>query len=373
MQILVVSLSGESLIRFRKPLLSFLVKSGHDVVCIYPNNGDGAICSHLKSLGCRSEILNIGDRGRSLKHVLLFVAAVWTRIRRLDPDVIFTYALIPVILVSICSLSARYTGKTVGMITGLGSAFTNFDRMSKPNRIMLALIFKFLSFQLSEIIFQNETDLRLFKTYVPKGAAKASVVLSSGVCTDEFEYVGYKKPWMFLMVGRFLKDKGVVEYISACKSVASTTTIPVRFVLIGKEDFFNPSALSKRAIDLVNSDCIVEIIDWRSDIRPYLRETSALIHPSYREGFSRVILEAMSMGKPVITTVAPGCADAIVDGVTGFLVPIANAQRLSDAMLQLMAMEESKIREMGRAARIRCESEFSAKKIAEQLSDVILR
>jgi glycosyltransferase involved in cell wall biosynthesis len=85
------------------------------------------------------------------------------------------------------------------------------------------------------------------------------------------------------------------------------------------------------------------------DIRPAMAEASVYVLPSYREGTPRSVLEAMAMGRPVITTDAPGCRETVRDGENGFLVPPRDASALAAAMERFIT-SPSLIAPMGEAS-----------------------
>jgi len=89
--------------------------------------------------------------------------------------------------------------------------------------------------------------------------------------------------------------------------------------------------------------------------------------PTYREGFPNVVLEASAAGKPVVATRATGVVDAVLDGVTGILVPVRDAQALATAVARLLEDRELAA-QMGRAGRERAEREFSSDRVWGELA-----
>ena len=87
-----------------------------------------------------------------------------------------------------------------------------------------------------------------------------------------------------------------------------------------------------------------------SDVRPAIAESSVYVLPSYREGTPRTVLEAMAMGRAIITTDAPGCRETVTDGDNGFLVEVKSVQSLVKAIEKLILQPEL-IAQMGRRSR----------------------
>ncbi len=138
-----------------------------------------------------------------------------------------------------------------------------------------------------------------------------------------------------------------------------------RFLLVGPVDT-NPGAIPEAEVRSWVEEGILEWIPWTEDVRPYLRETSVYVLPSYREGVPRSTQEAMAMARPVITTDAPGCRETVVDGLNGFLVPPGDAEALARAMLHFIE-NPGLIVSMGEASRRLAEERFDAYKVAERM------
>ena len=133
------------------------------------------------------------------------------------------------------------------------------------------------------------------------------------------------------MIARLIGDKGVREYLKAAEIIKNKYPI-VKFYLVGWIDE-NPASISKDELDYFINNKIIEFLGRLSDVRPAITQSSVYVLPSYyREGMPRTILEAMSMGRPVITTNAPGCRETVVDGQNGFLVPVKDVNALTAAM-----------------------------------------
>ena len=133
----------------------------------------------------------------------------------------------------------------------------------------------------------------------------------------------------------------------------------------------NPSAVKEKdLLEWVEAPNI-NYLGSRNDVRHTIAQSDCIVLPSYREGFSRVLMEAMSMGKPVITTDSPGCRDAVVEGKTGLLVPAGNVDELAESFIHFISLSKDKRHEMGLCARRKAVKEFDEKKIADQLFEII--
>lgn len=131
-----------------------------------------------------------------------------------------------------------------------------------------------------------------------------------------------------------------------------------RFYLLGACDCPNPSAISKAQITLWEKQGIITYLGEAHDVREFIESSSCIVLPSYKEGVPRVLLEAMSMGKPIISTNVPGCKECIAPplkvyknlliGQNGILIPPKNTQALITAMNLLTP---TRIKEMGKRGR----------------------
>jgi len=102
------------------------------------------------------------------------------------------------------------------------------------------------------------------------------------------------------------------------------------------------------------------------DISALLASAHIACQPSsYREGLPKSALEAMAAGKPLVATDIPGCREAVVDGVTGILVPARDAMALAQALAKLIDDPALRVK-MGAAGRARVEENFSDAIICEK-------
>lgn len=128
-------------------------------------------------------------------------------------------------------------------------------------------------------------------------------------------------------VGRMSRDKGVRELRDAWAMVKSHSSNPWLLILGNREEN------EGNDVATFDRDERVLLAGFQGDPRPAYEAMSMLIHPSYREGFPNVLLEAAAMSLPVITTTATGCVDAVLPGHTGSLVPARDVPSLAQAIM----------------------------------------
>lgn len=157
------------------------------------------------------------------------------------------------------------------------------------------------------------------------------VVNGSGVDVDEYTTMPLPKQPRFLLIGRLLGDKGVREYALAAAKVKAHYP-NAHFLLVGWIDD-NPDAISQKELDSWIESGTLEFLGKLGDVRPAIADCRVYVLPSYREGTPRTVLEAMAMGRAIITTDAPGCRETVVEGENGYLVPVRDSEALANAML----------------------------------------
>jgi glycosyltransferase involved in cell wall biosynthesis len=177
-------------------------------------------------------------------------------------------------------------------------------------------------------------------------------------------------PPVFLLIGRLLRDKGVVEFVEAARMVR--TTIPeARFQLLGPIDEGNRTSVRRTELESWAAEDIIEYLGTTDDVRPFVAAASAIVLPSYREGLPRSLLEAAAMARPLIASDVPGCRDVVDEGVNGYLCSVRDAGSLADAMRRLAELPSSDRVEMGRSARAKVQERFSEKFVVHAYLDAL--
>src|SRR5690606_17768297 len=245
---------------------------------------------------------------------------MWRLMRRIKPYMVMGYTVKPVIYGSLAAMLAMVP-RRFALITGLGFSFIE-DQSGRRNILLYVVKFLYrISLKFCDVIFfQNRDDEALFlKLQIIMEESKTCVVNGSGVDLEEFEFVetSMSTTARFIFVGRLLGDNGIREYAKAAKAVKQLYP-DVIFDVVGSLDK-NPDSILKSELDLWINEGFVNYLGYLKDVRPAIRNANVFVLPSYREGTPRSTLEAMSMGRAVITTDAPGCRETVFEGVNGYL------------------------------------------------------
>jgi glycosyltransferase involved in cell wall biosynthesis len=163
-------------------------------------------------------------------------------------------------------------------------------------------------------------------------------------------------PLKFLMIARLLVAKGVREFLQAAHEVRQSYP-EVEFHLVGPFDP-HPGAVSRAEIESAVSSGGVIYHGAVDDVRPFLRDCHVYVLPSYREGRPRSVLEAMAVGRPIITTDAPGCRETVIAGENGWLIPPREVASLVTAMVNMIKMDSRELGRMAAASRRLAETEY---------------
>ena len=148
----------------------------------------------------------------------------------------------------------------------------------------------------------------------------------------------------FLFIGRLIKDKGLIEYLEACKIIKSKYK-DIRCMLVGPFDT-NPSSIKQDELEPYIKDTTIEYFGEQEDVRPYIEQCSTFVLPSYHEGTPKTVLESMSMGRAIITTDAPGCRETVINEKNGFLVKTKDVDDLVQKM-ELIIKNKDLSKKMG--------------------------
>jgi glycosyltransferase involved in cell wall biosynthesis len=357
--VLLLGSYGPSLINFRGPLIAAMVERGHEVFAAAPDI-DSDIAAKLVAIGATPVPVVLGRT--SLNPVATWRSGRQLRalVERTAPDVMIAYTIKPVVLGAV---AARAAGVPffAAMITGLGYAFLGG---LNPKRLAIRLVAMLMYRRALEasqlVIFQNEDDRRDFRRLRLLADARPSIVVAgSGVDLGHFEPVPVPAETSFLMIARYLRDKGIREYgAAAARLKAEFPEVPVR--LAGWLDEA-PDAIGQAELDSIVVGG-VEDLGRLADVRPAIARSSVYVLPSYREGTPRTVLEAMATGRAAITTDAPGCRGTVTDGENGILVPVGDADALYEAMRRFV-VEPGLAQRMGEASLRLVREKFDVDKV----------
>ncbi|MBR4668028.1 MAG: glycosyltransferase family 4 protein [Butyrivibrio sp.] len=358
---MILANSSTGIYDFRNELILGLMDEGFEVVVSVP---DDKRVKEMQQEGCKVIHTDINRRGVNPVQDMALVRAYKKLFKEEKPDVVITYTIKPNIYGGY--LCGRMKIPFVTTITGLGSTFERGGMILK----LIVFMYKNALKKCSCLFFQNDENRRIFEEHGIR-ARKHVTVNGSGVSLEKHrfeEYPGHADDiTRFLYIGRAMKEKGTDEYLSAAKALHDKYGDRVSFAAVGycDDDYEDKIANAQK-------QGILKMSPYALEIHPYIREADAIVHPSYHEGMSNVLMEAAATGRPVIASNISGCKEIVDDGVTGILFKPRDDKALIEALDRFMQMDMDKRKAMGKAARSYVEQKFDRRSIILEYINEIL-
>lgn len=332
MKIVIVATAGESLIKFRGPLIKEWVRRGCEVVCISIEPKE-SMYTAISELGAEYFQVDGNRTGTSIVDGLKMIKRYEQAFRHLRPDLLFLYMSKPVAFGGIAAVNVGIK-RIIVFQTGLEIAFYSGGLKNLFIRQVLKVLFKYVHKSCETVFFMCHQDKEKMLKWKLVDEKQSCYVDGSGVDMNKFARSKLPEEPVVLMVARLIWSKGIREYIDAARIVKKNHP-ETRFLLVGGLDE-NSEALSKSELDAIVSAGIIEYCGYQDDVRPYLKMCSIFTLPSYHEGKGTAILEAQATGRPIITTDAPGCSETVIDGYNGYIVPVRDANALANKIMYLV-------------------------------------
>lgn len=364
-RIMVITSHTPSLICFRMDMMLDFGRRGYEVTAV-GQEPEEKWKRAFTSCGLQYRRIPIDRNGLNPFRDLITIKAIRNLYRELKPQKVFLYQAKAVVYGSIAA-NNNTDIEIYSLIAGLGSVFRGSSWKRKILRSILKREYRYALRKNHAVMFHNQDDIQQFQAWriVPDSICKR--VHGSGVNTQEFPYtVLPAKAVVFLMVARIIRDKGVMEYLEACRIIKEKYP-HIKCMLVGPYDT-NPSALGAK--DLEPYLPFAEYYGEQSDVRPFLQKCTTYILPSYHEGLPKSVLEAMSMGRAIITTDVPGCRETVVDGENGFLVPAKDAGKLAERM-EYIILHPQLQHQMGQKSREIITQLYDVNRVNEEISHIM--
>ena len=364
MKILIFGTVPNDLLNFRADLIQDIKKKGYKVIASSSALDSNSIM-HMKKLDIEYESIYLKRHSLSLIGDIRTLINLLNLLEKQKPNLVLAHGIKLVIWGGISSRIRKTP--FYALITGLGFAFQGKSFKRKLLTKFVSFLYKTALKNSEAVIFQNTDNRNLFieNGIVPK--SKTHIVNGSGVDIKKFSFSELPTSNIsFLLVARLLGEKGLREYASAAKVVKDQFP-DVEFNIVGAED----ESLDAIPIDEVRSwSKYINYNGSTDDVRPYIKKCHVYVLPSYHEGLPRSTLEAMSMGRPIITTNASGCKETVEEGKNGFMVPVGSSKELARKMIWFIKNEE-KIKIMGKRSRIIVENRFDVRGVNKEMMKIL--
>lgn len=336
-------------ITHRLPLALAAKKKGYSVGIASQDSGEK---ENIVTNGLNFHQIPFSRSGTNIFRELFTLFEIYKLYRKESPDIVHHITIKPIVYGSLISILFPKL-QIINAVTGRGYLSSDVG-YAKFLRIMIdsfsRIIFKRKNIK---FIFQNAEDQSYYldKGFIHKN--QSFLIRGSGVNYDmyspsEVEYD--KKKTRVLLASRMIWDKGILEYVQAAR-ILKRKYPEVKFILAGFIDIHNPNTVTKSELQKWHNEGIIEWIGFQSDMITLIRSVSIVVLPTYYpEGVPKILIEAASVGKPIITTNRPGCRDIVKDGVNGILIDAKNPNQLCDAIIELIEDKEKQIN-YGKAGR----------------------
>ncbi|PPD02933.1 MAG: glycosyltransferase family 1 protein [Methylobacter sp.] len=359
-KIIVVAVSSWYIFNFRLNLILHLKAQGYDVIAVAPID---SYSMRFEAQGIPYVPIAVDEKGTNpIKDGLLIVRFVQLFLK-LKPDCILSYT-------PKCNIYASLVAGGLGIpiinnISGLGSAFIRENLTTKIVEWLYTVSLR----KSAKVFFQNQDDSSLFIARRLVKPVRTEILPGSGVEVNRFTPASTttaKSHFVFLMVGRMLSYKGVAEFVAASRLLKQQYP-DIQCQLLGFLDCKNSSAITTAQMQEWVDEGIVEYLGVSDCVVKFLRNADCVVLPSYyREGVPRSLLEAASVGKPIITTDTVGCRDVVDEGVNGFLCKPRNVGDLKAKMEKMLLLSQPERLQMGLNGREKILKNFDEKIVIER-------
>jgi N,N'-diacetylbacillosaminyl-diphospho-undecaprenol alpha-1,3-N-acetylgalactosaminyltransferase len=378
-KILMICNTDGALYIFRQPLIKRLVKDGHAVSSI---TSDGGYIERLRALGVDTRVLYFANQSLSIIDNMRILFKLRKLIRKERPDIVHGFTHKPAIYGTIAARHSG-TGNAFVTITGLGTLFTYNDFKTRVARFLLLLQYKFALRKVKKVFFQNPDDMGYFLKNGIVDERKAVLTNGSGIDLDEYSLpsqeevqrnrdmlgrelgVELNNRVVVLFPARAIKEKGFFEFYEAARTVNASSDGYV-FIHLGLVDENLRNGIPRDSVSRLAAECGVYYLGFKDNIRDYMAASDIVALPSYREGTPRSLIEALALGKFIITTNTPGCRETVVDGWNGFFCGPRDSRSLASRILAVD--KEALINSRGRS-REHAERKYDASELARVTFD----
>lgn len=353
-KILIVANSDVGLYKFRKELIQALIEQGDKVYISLPY---GKLVEPLKQMGC--EFINTPVDRRGINPITDFNLLLRYKkiMEMVKPDLVLTYTIKPNIYGGLISRLMKIP--YIVNITGLGTAFQGHRILKK----FIMMLYKFALGKVGKVFFENEGNKQVFIDNHIIEEEAATVMNGAGVNLDEYPMIPMpegENPIRFLFIGRVMKEKGVDELFQVARKIKEEY-MNIEFDIVGPlEDNY------ENLIQELQEDKIINYHGYQEDVRPFITKCHCVILPSYHEGMANVLLEAASMGRPLIATDIYGCREAILENVNGYLCKVCSKENLYENCIKFIELTPQKRKIMGERSRQYIEDKFNRQIIVKR-------
>lgn len=349
----------EYVLSHRIPWLQGAREAGFDVHVTTLTAGNHA---HIEDAGFTYHPISEHRRSNNPIQELRLIGRLYRLYRDLNPDIIHQITLRS-ILYSGVAHALLGEAKIINGVTGLGYMFSSQDLKVRALRTSVLGALRVLTRRDHVFLFQNPDDKALFQLHNIVDPSSSVLIKGSGVDMNRFDHqLEPSGQLVVLFPARMLWHKGVQAFVNAAR-IIQANGFEARFVMVGDIDDDNPAGVSAAQLKEWEREGTIEWWGYQESMPDVLAQSHVVCLPSaYREGVPKVLIEAASCGRPIVTTDMPGCREIVRDGENGYLVPPRNGKAVAEALKPLLLDDELRST-MGKRGREMVEREFSIERV----------
>lgn len=336
MNILIVANEFFNLFNFRRKLIEKI-----SIEYPYANihllaKFDGYEINFLKlNLNIKIYNLNIHSRSENISNNIFTLMNLFQQIWKLSPNLIIAYTVKPIFFCSILKFFFKY--KLLSIVTGLGEVYLN------RKLFLYFRLYRYFILSSNAIICQNQNDINLLNKNNYSNSAKFFHIRGSGVDRSVFKFnkISLNKKINIFFIGRIIKEKGVIELLKAIIKFNRIYPNKFNFTLIG--DIYQKNINFNYEFYYYLKRSKASYFKKTDNVVSYINKSTFIILPSYREGLSRILLESLSVGRPIITSNVPGCAELVKDNYNGFIIKNMTSESMFNIFIKIFHLTLNQI------------------------------
>lgn len=269
----------------------------------------------------------------------------WQLYKKYKPDFVIHYTIKPNIYGSIAAKINSIS--SVSVVPGTGFVFQKKGLVSRIVVGLYKLAFKYPR----KVWVLNEDDYSAFLSRNIVEKERLDILPGEGVDTTYYKSVSiYKRhsPFVFLYMGRMLREKGVEYIAQASKILRKKGVNDFEIHLLGLVDGLSKDVISMEEIKGWEQEGLVRFLGSVPDVRKNIEDADCVLLPTfYGEGVPRSLMEACAMERAVLASDNVGCRDVVEDMYNGILCKSQDVDDLADKMEYMMSLPEEKLNVMG--------------------------
>ncbi len=352
MKILILANNDVGLYKFRREFIIKLIEMGHQIIISLP---DGEWIPSLEKLGCKFINTFVDRRGINPFIDMKLFCYYHKIIKNMLPDIVITYTIKPNIYGGLAAKQRKIPYYI--NITGLGTAFQNENLIKK----VVICLYKIVCKRAKVIFFENKGDCQQFLSEKIASKEHTYVLNGAGVNIQDYPYTEYPKQEnsiCFLFIGRIMKEKGIDELLAAFSKLKKEENVIL--------DIVGPieDMQYQKKIDKLVALKEIHYYGFQEDIKPYIKKCHCVVLPSYHEGMANVLLEAGSMGRPLIASKIYGCKEAI-NSKNGMTIKCRDVEDLYNKMKKFVTLTYEEKQKMGMESHRYISKRFSKEKVVK--------